>query len=198
MKTFREYVNEAFQPGPEYYFRHKNRWVIDTYHALERRDQRTTLSDLELEDFLTRMIDDFLGRSKSYTGRDGKYLYYSKKYDQAILIEYRKDGKDKGSGARQFIVVSFFEPGTQYARKDTKKIIIETNSNSPYISQACVNYLANIAKNPVICESIVENMYEDNQSLIVEDSCRNDFSIDFIFDKENKVWDIEGLEVLEF
>ena len=197
MKTFKQFISEQFVPGPEYFYRYKNKWVIDTFHALERRDKRANyLTDDDLKLFFNRMIDDFLDRGPSYTKRDGKYLYYSKSFDQAILVTYRKDNKST-NGNREFIVISYFRPGSKHARKDTQLITIESNQNSPYISQSCINYLIDICENKMICENIVENMYHNNQSLIVEDSNQGKLNIDFIFDDDGKVWDVDGIEILE-
>jgi hypothetical protein len=195
MISFKYYFNnknKVITESSEYFYRYKKKWVIDTFHALERRDQRLSLSDDELKDFFRGMIDNFLSKGVSYLNRDGKYLYYSKKYKQAILIEYRQDRRVKNS-PREFIVISYYKPGTQNARKDTPKIVIESSTGSPYISSECANYLLNNSINSLICEDEY-----NHKTLIMEDTNNKYTNINFIFDDDNKIWDIENIEVLEF
>ena len=91
--TDEDLLRRVFGLGSEYSFHHRDKWVIDSHHKLEREAARAKTKDQPA--FFRSMIDWLVGHNAA----DGNYLFVSRSTRLGVVIEYRKDraGKVKGS-----------------------------------------------------------------------------------------------------
>ena len=137
------------------------------------------------------MIDTLLDKGAKYTGRDAKYLFYSKEFNQAVLIDFRPDGKGRAGKKRQFIVISYFPRGDKYARKDTKLVMTECHEKSYQVTTAFSEYLQSI----ISTQLVVEGGFGEVQTLIKDiDGKEYPCTVELY---ENKVWCLHEYEVIE-
>lgn len=157
----------------EYLFKYKGKWVIDSRSSLER----FKLTDNNTKQLLKKATK-WLIKEKT---ENKKYLFYSSKLNQAVVVEYRADKKENG-GDNHLVLVDTLPPA--------KKIInsnVETYTDM-ITSQDFVNYIDNISQGDLQNQVIKEGEKE------VKISGANNLRFYFV---SNKVWNIVGYNLVE-
>ena len=186
METFKEFVNKPYE------FRYKGKYIADVNHADDRKKERLRLSQQELFRFYRNIIDKFLELGVGYTSQDGKYLFYSKILKQAVIVDYTVVHKLKAiTKDRQFLIITYFPHGDNYARKDTEKIIVERHNKAYQISEEVSEYIQNILDENVI----IKNGFEEINCNLV-DICNEKYPCTIEI-YENKVWCLHEFEIIE-
>jgi hypothetical protein len=135
MKTFLQYIAEndaelvrsALQLGKEYLFLYRDKWIVDTFHKLERSHQRSSTKDNE--DLFKKAIDWLLNKNKPAA----KFLFVSKSSKLGMVVDYRPDKKKKVKG-NHLIIITWLgnvqkdlkkTPEQVTAKKGTEKVLVE-------------------------------------------------------------------------
>lgn len=71
---------------------------------------------------------DHLKDSKNNYGDFRKFLFFSKKYNQAVVFDYRKDKHNPKDKRKHLIATTIFKKGDKYANKETKLVMVEVYS----------------------------------------------------------------------
>lgn len=131
MKTFRQilenteetqYYQNFYNLNPsEYIYYNDGKWVIDTFHRLDRFKQRSS-GITGLYDLFNDIIKYLSKKGK----RNFEYLFLKKSTNQGIVVTYRPDKKKKVKGD-QVVLITFFGN----VEKEFGKTIDEMKAKNP-------------------------------------------------------------------
>jgi adenosyl cobinamide kinase/adenosyl cobinamide phosphate guanylyltransferase len=99
MKSDADILRSVLGLGPEYVFLYRDKWVIDTFHKLDRAKQRGA-TELQTHLFV-KAIDHLIDKLKS---KSGKYLFVSKSTGLGMVVDHRGDRKSRLKGDHLIIV----------------------------------------------------------------------------------------------
>jgi len=189
-------VIESLDLGNEYLYSFKGKWIIDTKHSVQRKVERNELEEREIELLFKRSIKELIKRGRSYTEKDGLYLFYSKSLDQAMIIDYREDKKGKSKG-RHLIMISYLPKGRSKPRPGTEKIVVERHEESCYIdNQEFVDYFNNLTIVEHEEVELVEGTIEGNYKVKIKDSNEDIIELE-VYYCESKMWHLISHELME-
>lgn len=102
--------------------------IIDTKHAIDRFVQRNPISAEEMDEMMERIA---LWLKKKGGGRPTEeYMFFSKKYNQAIVIAYRKEHERYATDNKRHVIVMTVLPrGKNTPKPGTPKITVEAHKN---------------------------------------------------------------------
>lgn len=110
-------IRSKMNLGKEYNFYYKGKWVIDTFHKLDREKQRES----ESRDLFRKAIN-WLLTNKSKGGME--YLFVSKSTKMAMVVDYRKDKANRVKG-NNLIIVSWLGNTVKDLKKDPKDVFVK-------------------------------------------------------------------------
>jgi hypothetical protein len=193
---------------PSYYYKYKDRYIIDTTHAADRMLQRNVdlphidkLTPTEMETLFKRIIDWTLSKNAE---TDRYYFFYSRSLRQGVIIKYEKEDpkyRPANPDIPQFVLITFLKRGTnqinndQFKGKDRRIVVYLEKYNNPYVyySEDFANYIGELLNDQGILLQESENkcpyihkilMLSENESMSVILS-------------ENKLWDVHPYSVIE-
>lgn len=113
----------GFMNGQEYILKHRNRWLIDTHHALERMEQRQIVTIDALEDNFRKMIDRIV-TLKSYhkLPYNTEFFVWFRSMQQGFIVAHRRDTKS-GSKKLHFFIVTAFPKGSKLKDQHQHRLI---------------------------------------------------------------------------
>lgn len=113
--------------------------IIDTNHSIERGETRGEFTKEQKLKFLSNAIKDILKRHNEVY--DNNYLVYSKSLNQGMILSYTPAYKN-------IRIVTVLPKGKQFAKPNTKKVIIEAVDNKVYKSfpKCVIEYLISISR----------------------------------------------------
>lgn len=119
MITFIEYLAEA------YLDEYSGKKLISTIHYGQRSAERE--ADLPVIKHIFRKAVDNI-TAHDY-GDQEDFLFYSKKYNRAVVFAYRKDTYNKRDKTKHLIAVTILPIGKKIAKPGTLPVMVEGYSN---------------------------------------------------------------------
>ena len=127
----------------------KDRYFFVTSHADIRRSQRGVedLPDKVLIDILFRSAEYLYNQGQKYLSVDGNYMFYSKKYQQGVIIRVTKNPLiPKERTKMDFKIITWLEHGNSRKTKE---------ADNHFFIEYTINDYLNICE----CRRVDENLY---------------------------------------
>ena len=147
MKTFIEILNETefddikkkLGLGKEYILFHNDKWVVDTKHSIERKEQRGFTK--EIEQFLKDTIDYII--DKKLPAKNREYLVLSKSKHLGMVVAHKKDEKNRVKGNLLSIVSWFGDVTKPPLNKKSIKDVFVSRDKKDVTTKILVEFVEN-------------------------------------------------------
>ena len=104
--------------------------VYDTKHSIERAAERT--ADREELKFIVDKGIEWLAKQDKLKKFDKdkatQFLFFSKSMNRGIVVDYRKDPKNRGALNKHIYIITVLPTGSQFAKSGTHKVVTESES----------------------------------------------------------------------
>lgn len=117
-----EEIRSRMKLTKEYTLMHRGKWIIDTFHKLAQEFKRGKFP--KQEKLFKDAIDWILDKKKGI----GVFLFVSKSSKLGMIVDHRKDGKNRVKG-KNLIIVTWFGK----IEKDIKDVFTKKKSDTKVI-----------------------------------------------------------------
>ena len=143
MIKFKDFINEELK----FFIKNNGYTVYDTHHSLERKVQRA--DNIVLRDEFKKIFMRIIKKINSnfdYLASASHYLFYSKEYQQGIVVEFVPDKKI-------LKIITVFEKGHKKPKDGTKLKYVESIINEHQIiseDNDALQYIVNLIPENII------------------------------------------------